>query len=98
MTSDPVHRQRRSKTSVDVKDPLRLRGMPRFRRPSLGLPTEWSKRDPVFIGTFDLFKEWSKRDPGSGTFRGFGNRTGSQPDPSTLDRGGGGASRKNGRH
>ena len=32
--------QRRSKASVDVKDPLSLCGIPRFRRPSLGLPTK----------------------------------------------------------
>ena len=33
---DPVQWQRRSKASVDVKDSLRLCGIPRFRRPSLG--------------------------------------------------------------
>ena len=37
--------------SVEVKDPLSLCGIPRFRRAQSGrgLPTEWSKRDPVGI-------------------------------------------------
>ena len=73
--SDPVHWQRRSNASVDVKNPLSLCGIPRFRRPSLGLPTEWSKRDPVGIRDpvgsyripFKLFDHvkaaWSRRDP-----------------------------------
>ena len=74
-----VHWQRRSRASVDVKDPLSLCGIPRFRRPSLDLPKEWSKRDPVGIrergsGTWDpgagirergsgQLNEWSKRNP-----------------------------------
>ena len=64
---------------------------------SLGLPTEWSKRDPVGSGwdpgsgekipdplALTMVKTGSGSDPDPVSFRGSGKRTGSFPDPPSL--------------